>query len=229
MHKMELLKIFCLACFCALFFSITHANAETQNPWRDHPPTKVFYVLSNGFHTGIALATNDAGDELKDFAARFPSNDYLVFGWGENEFYRAKKVTSSILLKAIFLVNPAALQVIGVRGRIERVYNHSEILAVPVSDAGLANLRKYLARAFSRDRKGRAIWLGPGFSEQSAFYAAREKYSLPINCNVWTARAIRSAGVRVSPVFALTADDVMWRARPRGKRIQALGRPADAF
>jgi uncharacterized protein (TIGR02117 family) len=229
MHKMKSLKLLCIACFWALLFSTGRINAETQKSPSDQAPTKIFYILSNGFHTGVALRTRDAGEVLKDFAMLFPRSDYLVFGWGESEFYRAKKVTSCILLKTIFLVNPAALQVIGVRGRIERIYRHSEILAVPVSDAGLANLRKYLSRAFTRDREDRAIWLGPGFSEHSNFFAAREKYSLPINCNVWTARAIRSAGVRVSPVFALTADDVMWRAQPRGKRIQTLGRPADAF
>jgi uncharacterized protein (TIGR02117 family) len=207
---------FCFACQCAL------AGVDSA---------ATIYVLSNGWHTSIGLPASDLhGSALGEIAAQFPRAACLVFGWGEEEYYRAPKVTSGMTLKAIFLANPAALHVIGVRGRIERFFNHSEILTVRVSRGGFENLARFLSAEFRRDQgNGHVLRLAPGYYADSWFYAARGKYYLPKTCNVWTARVLRAGGVRVNPTFALVADDLMWRVRPSGKHIQTLRRPVDAF
>jgi hypothetical protein len=126
-------------------------------------------------------------------------------------------------------VNRSAIQVIGVKGPVTRFFRNSEIIALTVSEQEMSGLRRYLAGEFQRDRAGKIIPLGVGFQPNSEFYAGRHKYFLPKTCNVWTAGALRAAGVRVNSTFALTADDLMWRLRPRGRRVQTLKNPVDAF
>ena len=217
--------------FAALFFPCCVLETRAAMPPRCADDTAILYVLSNGWHTSIGLRSSDArGTALGEIAAEFPNSDYLVFGWGEEEYYRAPKVTAWITFKAIFLANPAALHVIGVRRRIEHFFNHSEIVAVRVSRRGFGNLARFLSVEFLRDRRdSQVLHLGHGYYPDSQFYAARGKYYLLKTCNVWTASVIREAGVRVNPTFALTADDLMWRVQPCGIRIQALKRPMDAF
>ena len=59
--------------------------------------------------------------------------------------------------------------------------------------------------------------LGPGQAPVSRFYPARERYYLWRTCNTWTARALRAAGVPITPLYAITAGNVMYQARQSGE------------
>ena len=61
--------------------------------------------------------------------------------------------------------------------------------------------------------------LGQGQYANSRFYAARGKYSLLQTCNTWTARALRSAGLPITSLYAVSAGNVMAQTRPLGRRI----------
>ena len=52
------------------------------------------------------------------------------------------------------------------------------------------------------------------------FYVARDKYFLLRTCNTWTARALRSAGLPITPLYAVTAGNVMGQARRFGKDVE---------
>jgi hypothetical protein len=54
--------------------------------------------------------------------------------------------------------------------------------------------------------------------------AAREKYSLLKTCNTWTARALRSAGLPITFLYAVSAGNLMDQTRPLGRRINAARR-----
>ena len=61
--------------------------------------------------------------------------------------------------------------------------------------------------------------VGRGQDANSRFYAAREKYSLLKTCNTWTARALRSAGLPITSLYAVSAGNVMEQARPLGRQM----------
>lgn len=164
-------------------------------------------------HAEIALdVATVPGDQLpvtRDFrGARF-----LVVGWGNDEFYRAQKVTLPILLRAIFLAEPSVLHVAGVPGRVTDFFPHRRVYKLSVGDAGFSKMLRYLDAAFALDAAGQRIPVQHGFYPASQFYQARGKYFLLKTCNVWTARALREAGVPVSPPFALTSGNLMWQLR----------------
>jgi hypothetical protein len=61
--------------------------------------------------------------------------------------------------------------------------------------------------------------LGSGLYGDSRFYPARETFHLFNTCNVWTARALRSAGLPVRD--AITTEGLMAQVRRLGRVVQA--------
>jgi Protein of unknown function (DUF2459) len=45
----------------------------------------------------------------------------------------------------------------------------------------------------------------------SKFYSARGRYHLLYTCNTWIADALRAAGLPITPVYAMTAGNLMWQ------------------
>ncbi|MDP2702217.1 MAG: DUF2459 domain-containing protein, partial [Candidatus Rokubacteria bacterium] len=62
--------------------------------------------------------------------------------------------------------------------------------------------------------------VGRGQYANSRFYVAREKYFLLKTCNTWTARALRSAGLPITSLYAATAGSVMHQTRTLGKVLK---------
>lgn len=172
-----------------------------------------FYVVSSWLHAEIALEVASVPRDQLPVIRDFSRARFLVIGWGNDEFYRAKKMTLPILLRAIFLVEPSVLHVAAVPDSVADFFPHRRIYKLSVGDAGFAKMLRYLNDAFARNASGKLIPLEQGFYPASQFYEARGKYYLLKTCNVWTARALREAGVPVSPPFALTSGNLMWQLR----------------
>ena len=66
---------------------------------------------------------------------------------------------------------------------------------------------------FDRPAGGRAETLAPGLYPNSLFYPAKGQFHLFNTCNTWVARALRTSGLSVTPVGAITAAGVMQQVR----------------
>jgi hypothetical protein len=104
------------------------------------------------------------------------------------------------------------LHIVGFDGPVERFFSDREIVEIRVAERGFRDLAAFVQDAYARDG-GRPIVLGLGQSANSRFYLAREKYFLLKTCNTWTARALRSAGLPVTPLTAVTAANLMDQVR----------------
>jgi uncharacterized protein (TIGR02117 family) len=185
-------------------------------PVRESPPapaTRTFHVLSHGWHTGIALPAADLNRHLPDLARRFPGCAYYEIGWGDAGFYQSSVVTAGLALQAMFHSPGTVVHVAGFNTPPPAYFGHSEVLTVSVAGANYSNLLRYLESSFALDADGRPVPRGPGLYGNSAFYAATGSYHACNTCNKWTAKALSSAGVGVSPAFSLTSDSVMDKLR----------------
>lgn len=183
-------------------------------------PTVVVWVVGHGWHTGLIVPRRAVPSGIwprrdDDFDA-----EYLEIGWGDREFYQAREPTSGLAIKAALWPTPSALHVVAFDSPPARAFPGAEIIELSLSAQGFARLNAFIAQAFARDEHGRALPLGPGLYGASQFYLGRESYYLT-TCNVWTARALRSAGLPISPIYALTAGNVVFQAeRAGGSRIR---------
>lgn len=176
-------------------------------------PVRSVYVVSHGWHAGIVVNKHDVPEGFWLEHNDFPGSDYLEVGWGDRDFYQAAEPTSGLALKAAFWPTASVLRVAGFRGPAERFLAGAESIEIGLSPRGIRALTAFIQDAYARDESGQAIPLGPGQYGVSRFYLARETYFLLTTCNTWVARALRSAGCPVTPLFAVTAGNVMYQAR----------------
>ena len=181
---------------------------------------KPIYVINHGWHTGIAVQRANIPEGVWPEHADVADSEYVEVGWGNREFYTAPKGTLGLALKAVFWPTPAVLHVVGFDGPVEQFFRQREIVEILVSDRGFHQLAAFIGDAYAKDSSGRAIVVGRGQYVNSRFYVAREKYFLLKTCNTWTARALRSAGLPITSLYAVSAGNVMDQTRPLGKVLE---------
>jgi uncharacterized protein (TIGR02117 family) len=180
---------------------------------------KPIYVINHGWHTGIAVRRVNIPDGVWPEHADGGDSEYVEVGWGAREFYMAPEGSLGLALKAVFWPTPGVLHVVGFDGPVPQFFRQREIVEILVSDRGFQRLAAFIGDAYAKDGSGRTMVLGRGQYANSRFYAAREKYSLLKTCNTWTARALRSAGLPITTLYAVSAGSVMNQTRPLGRRI----------
>ena len=177
------------------------------------------YVINHGWHTGIAVRRAGIPEGVWPEHADLADSEYLEVGWGNREFYMAPEGTPGLALKAALWPTPSVLHVAGFDGPVPQFFRQREIVEILVSARGFQRLAAFIGDAYAKDGAGRTMVLGQGQYANSRFYAAREKYSLLKTCNTWTARALRSAGLPITSLYAVSAGNVMAQTRPLGRRI----------
>ena len=176
------------------------------------PATESIFLVSQGWHTGIAVRRADIPDPLLPEKRDFPGARYLEVGWGERDFYMAGAPGPWLAFKALFFVNRSVLHVASVPGDLALLFPRSEIVEIRLSRPALESLLRYVHDAVQRAGPGAAAPLGQGLYGDSRFYAGRETFHLLRNCNVWTAGALRAAGLPVRD--ALTVEGILAQVRP---------------
>ncbi len=168
------------------------------------PADVAVYVVPQGGHTGLAVRMSDIPAPLVPEKRDFPGADYLEIGWGERDFYMAPSAGPWLSFKAGVFPNRSVVHLVGVRGELARAFPASEIVAIPLSRPALEGLLRYVHDAFERE-DGTAVALGRGF------YPGRETFYVLRTCNVWTAGALRAAGLPVRN--ALTVEGILAQVR----------------
>jgi uncharacterized protein (TIGR02117 family) len=206
--------------FALLPISVTAAREEGR--------VAPVWLISNGFHSAVGLRVRDAGPEL---AQLVPTRriGWLVIGWGDADFYRASRITPWLCLKATVWPGASVLHVVPFERPLGITLSHSDIVQFSVSAERLSALRQFLEDSFERTAAGHVRCFGAGYFANSRFYAGRERFYFPKTCNVWTAAALKRAGVRIVVPASFMADPLMWQAQRDGKRLSRRSRPLDRF
>ncbi|MEE9147284.1 MAG: DUF2459 domain-containing protein [Candidatus Tectomicrobia bacterium] len=202
-------------------------------PARDAPapserePRSTIYLVNHGWHAGIVLRRADIPDSVWPAPGDFPDAQYLEAGWGDMDFYQTPDHHMGLILKAALLPTASVLHIVGFSGPVPAYFPFSEIIRIELSSVGFEHLLRTIAASFARDAAGNATSLGPGLYGNSHFYLSRENYHLFNTCNVWTARALRAAGLPITPARAITVESLMSQARKCGMVVQSGPEPSE--
>ncbi len=178
------------------------------------------WIVRHRWHTGLVVPATPVPSQIWPERDDYPGARYLEVGWGDRDFYQARDPTSGLAVRAALWPTPSVLHVVAFAEPPARVFPDAEIVELALSPRGFEQLCAFVAHAYARDARGQATPLGAGWYGDSRFYLGRESYFLT-TCNVWTARALRSAGLPISPIYALTAGNVIFQAKRFGKVIRA--------
>lgn len=167
------------------------------------------YVVSHGWHVALVLRRQDLAATSR--LARYAPGPfrYLEVGWGDGDYYPARRGTIPLALRAAFRSRWAVLQVVGFDDPVTTTFPRSKILQVDVSPDGLASLARYIDATYAVDPDGRPIIVAPAEYGVGAFYLARGQYGLLNNSNTWAARGLEIAGCPIDVDSAVTACSVL--------------------
>ena len=198
------------------FIVLTAAAAQTGCATTKEPgftpataPNTVYVVHHGTLHTGLTLKRSKIPRGHWPASADFARSKYIEVGWGDDEGYR-QPLTSGIATKALLGDPETVLFAEGFSEPIDRKYRDPKftVLAVDLSNAGIARLCDYIQETYALQKNGEPIRLGDGW------YRARGSYSAFNTCNTWIARGLRKAGCPIDETLCLTAGQLLGRVRP---------------
>lgn len=192
--------------------------ASPPAPDRAQPVVAV-YLVAHEKHSGIALRRAEVPDRLWPEIRDFPQADYLEVGWGDRDYYYGRRQGILPALRAAFWPgNQSVLHVAGVRGTLAGNFPASEIVEVMLTREGFERLLRYIHDAYDRGGAPAVAPLGGGLYGDSRFYPGRETFNLLRTCNVWTASALREAGLPIED--SIRHEWLMTQARAVGRVVQ---------
>jgi uncharacterized protein (TIGR02117 family) len=178
------------------------------------------YLVAHDDHTGIAIRRADIPAGPWPESRDFPQAEFLEVGWGARDYYMGRDQGFWGTLKAA-LGSTSVLHVVGFRGPPAAYFRSSEVIELSIPRDGFERLIRTIHDAYERAGAGAVAPLGPGLYGDSRFYPAWQQFNLFSTCNVWTARALRSAGLPIED--AITKEGLMSQARRIGKPIEGRG------
>jgi len=206
------LAVFCSACAAPL-----RSTAEPD----ESGPRKSIYLVSHGWHAGLVLRRADIPDSVWPELVDFPDMEYLEVGWGDMDYYQTPDPHMGLTFKAALLPTASVLHIAGFNGSVPAYFSSSEIIGIELSSAGFEHLSRTIAASFALDEAGNVRSLGPGLYGNSRFYRSAETYHLFNTCNVWTARALRAAGLPIAAATTIRVEGLMSQARKFGMVVQS--------
>ncbi len=203
------------------------AQVRDAATWNENEPYKTIYLVSHGWHAGIVLRQSDITGSDWPVAEDFADAQYLEIGWGDRNFYQATNPHLGLILKAVLLPTASVLHIVGFDDSVPVYFPNSEIISIKLPITNFAHLSRTIAASFALGETGNIKSLGSGLYGNSHFYPSRERYHLFNTCNVWVARALRTAGLPVTPARAISVGSLMSQVRKFGKVIQSEPKVSD--
>jgi uncharacterized protein (TIGR02117 family) len=198
-------------------------------PKPDEPAAQIF-VVSHGYHSGIAISTaalaataqRSGAQALGIVAERFGGYPFIEFGWGEQNFYASVPTVADLKFGLAIgaLLRPdnkAVLHVVGLPDTPRNVFGSADIVQVGLSEAGFARMLSALDATFAlSDDPARLQVLGRGLYGPSLFFRANGAFHIFSVCNHWVADMLSTAGLPVTPVLDTVPPGLLlglkWRA-----------------
>ena len=196
-------------------------------------PTYVVSISIDTWHAMIALPLplpSRALDRDEPGAeATAPSARFEEWGYAERAWYLEGRQGLWGILRALLVPSRGVVEV----ARTDRIWAErtpdppSEVFRVELGELGLVRLRRHLQGTIASPEPVAIVG-------ESWFYAARASYHLLHQCHQYAARALRAAGLPLSPALAVTPGTLAGQLRDAARRGEeprvqrASDRPATA-
>jgi uncharacterized protein (TIGR02117 family) len=199
-----------------LFLYIFIFESSSFKTWKHLPERNIdetfIYIVSHGWHTGVLIAKENLGEDLKFFQEHLGNNPFYEIGWGDKGFYEAEEITTKITLQALFIPTPSVLHIVSVPSNPEDYFSNSDVIKIPISKKAHTILNQTILKTFQLNAMGEKIKTRRGLYGNSYFFVAKGSYYITNTCNTWTARILEEAGLPFSSFLTLTARSIMSQA-----------------
>ncbi len=156
-----------------------------------------------GWHSGIVLDMNDIPKTYQPYFSLFARHRWVEISWGDDAFYRNQNKTLSwpLGIRAIAWPTKSVLHVVGYDMPPHAIYGVARVQKIPVGAQAFRALLKFVTSYFVGDSAAPYAIVERGLYGDSWFLKSKGKYVFPFTCNVWTAQALKEAGLPLTPVL----------------------------
>jgi hypothetical protein len=155
---------------------------------------------ANGWHTNLVFPASLLPED-HPLRRLYPQARTLAVGWGDRDAYPLGGQEPWRHAIALIPPRPSVLHVAADPG-----WGGPR---VAIAEGGRRGFSDFLAQTVRLGEDGRPVVVSPGqIPGRSAFIESRDIFHLYNLCNQWTARALRAAGLPVSPIGAWTSESV---------------------
>lgn len=202
-----------------LFFNTCAGPVHQLYPDAESERTIPVYVISHGWHVGLAVESMHIRDHLPPHD-KIPGTRYLMFGWGDRSYYPNTDAGTWLMLRAALIPTSSVIHVVGINQPVTSYFPASTIVKVMVSKKGADQMGNYIAEQF-QITNGTVQVAADGLYPNSTFFEAKERYYFPKTSNKWTAKVLRQTGYPITPFYSITSGNVVKQAAKHGEVIQA--------
>ena len=155
---------------------------------------KTIYLSTNGVHLNIIIPKNNVNNALLDGLHKYKHENYLSFGWGDENFYLNTPNWSDLTLKnafhALFLKSTTLMHV----KRYKR--KQKDWVKIMVNKSELRHLNNYIKDSFKTRNGMKIILENQGYTSIDDFYKANGSYSCFYTSNTWVNKAFKKSGLK---------------------------------
>ena len=171
------------------------------------------FLIDHGWHAGIVIDRADLSHDSALVQVLPQGGQFVEVGWGDAAYYRTREPGIWTAARGALWPTKSVLHVVAIPGQPADLFRTAEIIEIPCDREQAAAVGRFVAETFERSRTGLPIDEGAGLYGESRFYGARGRYHLLSNCNHWTARAVRCAGLPVRPAATPTVGALFRQVR----------------
>ncbi len=197
-----------------LLMSVLLAGCASMPRSQDIPAANAkhtIYVIYKGFHTSILLDAKGVVAQNPQLAKDLAGQTYVRIGWGDGDYFTGKSKSVSTATKALIASGYSAVQLLPYDYEPFDEIPAETIVPLAITDEGMRQLAIYFDVSIAVDKQGRLVRL-PAFGDaMGSFFQSRYHYSVFSNCNTWSGKALRSAGLPVAN--RLTANGLFKQAQ----------------
>jgi Protein of unknown function (DUF2459) len=174
------------------------------------------YVVGRGWHTDIGLPVNEVTGPLASLESDFPGVRFMVFGFGERDYYMERKEGSGEMLAAL-LPSKSAILMTALNAPPTEAFADHDVVVLHLPSSDVARIVTRLWDGLEKRADGSVVRLANGPYVGSMFYASADTYDGFHTCNTWTALVLHDGGLPMN-TQVLFAGQVMQQV----SRIAAL-------
>lgn len=182
------------ALFLALSYCLTKITVN------DHPAVSLeseqfIYLNTSGIHLDIIIPKKDISKELLTDIIHLENEEYLSFGWGEEQFYLETPTWADLTLYN------ACQALLWKSSSLMHITRHQKIdpkwAKITVSQDQLDQLNNFILQSFTTDQQGRKYPLEEaGYTAYDNFYEANGEYHCFNTCNSWVNEGFKVSGLK---------------------------------
>ncbi|MCC9138315.1 TIGR02117 family protein [Pontibacter silvestris] len=191
--------------FLFLLLMLLLGSIPVNKGFAQHSQGIEIFVTDNGIHTDLILPVKTKYIDwrtklpLQQYKEADSSYQYIAFGWGDHRFYMEtptwKDLKPGVAVTALFWPTRSAMHVSYAKKRLEPNNSQQPLI---LSEQQYQGLVQYIVATFQQQNKEFILINGAGYTGKDNFYKAHGHFYLFRNCNNWTNRGLKEAGVKTA-------------------------------